>query len=77
MFGGNGVLLGFTISNPKYLEGPSGFNGHDLPFLGSNGCLTKIMSISLGIFICILTRSFPLEFVVKPHANNGVGCCCK
>jgi hypothetical protein len=57
MFGGNGGLLGFTIGNPKYLEGRGGPN---LPPPRFDGCPTKIMSTSLGIFICILTRSVPL-----------------
>jgi hypothetical protein len=34
MFGGNGGLLGFTIGNPKYLGGPSGF---EPPLGGFNG----------------------------------------
>jgi hypothetical protein len=57
-------LLRFTIGNPKYPEGPrspNGPSGHDPPPPGSNGCLTKIMSTSLSIFVCILTRSVPLE----------------
>jgi hypothetical protein len=41
MFGGNGHLCGFTISHPKYHEGPGGL---DLPPLGFNGCPIKILS---------------------------------
>jgi len=37
LFGGNGGLLGFTISNPKYLGGLSGLGGFESPPLGSNG----------------------------------------
>jgi hypothetical protein len=59
MFGGNGGLFGFTISNPKYLEGLGGHGGLDPP-LGSNGCPRKIMSTFLGISICMLPRSIPL-----------------
>jgi hypothetical protein len=31
MFGGNGGLFGFTIDNPKYLEGPRGPGGPNPP----------------------------------------------
>jgi hypothetical protein len=31
MFGGNGGLLGFTINNQKYLEGPGGPSGPNPP----------------------------------------------
>jgi len=56
LFGGNGGLLGFTISNPKYLEGPSGLD----PFpLVSDGYLAKISSTFLGIFMCTFTRFVP------------------
>jgi len=37
LFGVNGGLPGFTIGNPKYLGGPSGLGGFELPLLGSNG----------------------------------------
>ncbi len=63
MFGGNCGLLRFTIGNPKYLEGfegPSGPSGLDPPPFRSDGYPTKIMSTSLGIFVCILTRFVPL-----------------
>jgi hypothetical protein len=59
MFGGNGGLPGFTIGNPKYLEGFEGPGGPDPPPLRSDGCLAKIMFTSLGISICILTRFVP------------------
>jgi hypothetical protein len=53
-------MLGFMIGNPKYpkgLGGPSGLN-----FLPprSNGYQTKILSTSLGVYVCILTRFVPL-----------------
>ncbi len=51
-------MLGFSIGNPKYLEG---LGGHDPPPPGFNGYPTKIMSTSLGIFVCMLTRSIPLK----------------
>jgi len=40
VFGGNGCLLGFIISNPKYPKGPKGLggsNGFDPPPLKSDG----------------------------------------
>jgi hypothetical protein len=46
MFGGNGGLLGLIIGNPKYLGSLGGF---EPPPPRSNGCLTKILSTSLGI----------------------------
>jgi hypothetical protein len=60
------VCLGFTIDNPKYLESLGGF---DPPPFRFDGCRAKILSISLGIFVCILTRSVPLGvygFDLKP-----------
>jgi hypothetical protein len=60
MFGG---LPRFTIGNPKYpkgFESHGGPNGPDLPPLRYDGCLTKIMSTFLGIFVCMLTRYVPL-----------------
>jgi hypothetical protein len=55
MFGGNDGLLGFIIGNPKYLGGPIGLGGFKpLPPI-SNGCLTKILSTSLGISVRTLT----------------------
>jgi hypothetical protein len=57
MFGGNGHLCGFTISHPKYHEGPGGL---DLPPPGFNGCPIKILSTFLGISIFIFTRFIPL-----------------
>jgi hypothetical protein len=63
MFGGNGGLLGFIIGNPKYLGGPTGLGGFEpLPPI-FNGCLTKNLSTSLGIYVCTLT-SF-VSFRVK------------
>jgi len=62
-FGGNYGLLGFTIGNPKYHEGPRGhgsFCGLDLLPFGSDGYPTKIFSTSLGITVCIITRFVPL-----------------
>jgi hypothetical protein len=62
-----GGLVGFTIGNPKYLEGlggpngPSGPSGLDRPPPRFNGCPTKILPTFLGIFVCILTRHVPLE----------------
>jgi hypothetical protein len=64
LFGGNGGLLGFTIGNPKYLEGPKGhggFGGLDLLPFGSDGCPTKILSTSLGITITI---------TIEPHCHK-------
>ncbi len=61
MFGGNGGMPEFIIGNPKYPEGPisldgfGGLSGFKPPPLGSNGCPTKIMPTSLGIFVCTLT----------------------
>jgi hypothetical protein len=58
LFGGNGGLPRSIIGNPKYLDGPrshGGPGGSEPPLLGSNGCLVKILSTSLGIFICTLT----------------------
>jgi hypothetical protein len=54
-------LLRFTIGNPKYLEGPGGLNGPDPLPPEFEGCPTKIPSTSLSIFVCIFTRSVPLE----------------
>jgi hypothetical protein len=51
------------IGNPKYPKGHGGLGGHggpNPPPLGSNDCLAKILSTSLGIFVCMLTRSVPL-----------------
>ncbi len=60
----------FTIGNPKYLEGiedPCGLDGFNPPPLGSDGYLTKIMSTSLGISICMLTWFVPLGvYGLKP-----------
>ncbi len=55
MFGDNGGLPWFIIGNPKYLDGPRGPSGPELPPFGSNGYPTKIMSTSMGISICTLT----------------------
>jgi hypothetical protein len=58
MFGGNGGLLGFIIGNPKYLKGSRGLGGlgkSEPPPLGSNGCLAKILSTSMGISVCTST----------------------
>jgi hypothetical protein len=60
LFGGSGVLPGFTIGNQKYPKGPKGLSGPNPPPLGSDGCPTKILSSSLGIFVCMLTKSSPL-----------------
>ncbi len=71
-----GGLVGFTIGNPKYLEGPSGPSGHDPLPLGSDGRPTKIPSTSLGIFVCIFIRSVPLEVFgmdLIPIMVRGVG----
>jgi hypothetical protein len=59
LFGGNGGLPGFTISNKKYLEGFESLSGPDPP-LGSDGCPTKILSTFLGIFVCMFTKFSPL-----------------
>jgi hypothetical protein len=56
-------MLRFIIGNPKYLEGPEGrdgIGGFEPPPFGSNGCLAKIMSTSLGILVCTLTSSISL-----------------
>jgi len=37
MSGDNGGLLKFTINNPKYLRGPSGPCGLELPYPGYDG----------------------------------------
>ncbi len=60
MFGVNGGLPGFTIGNPKYLGGPSGLGGFELPLLGSNGWLAKSLFTSLGISSCKFTNYVPL-----------------
>jgi hypothetical protein len=54
-------LLGFIIGIPKYPQGLGGPGGSKLPPLGSNGYLTKILSISLGISICTLTSYVSLR----------------
>jgi len=53
-------MFEFIIGQPKYLEsldGPGGSKPHPL---GSNGCLAKILSTSLGIFVCTLTSCVSL-----------------
>jgi hypothetical protein len=52
MFGSNGGLLRFIIGSPKYFKGFGGHVGPKPPPFGSNGRPTKIMSTSLGIFLC-------------------------
>ncbi len=55
-------MFRFTISNPNYLEGlegPSGIGGLDVPPPRFDGRPTKILSTSLGIFVCILARFVP------------------
>jgi hypothetical protein len=59
LFGGNGGFLRFTISNPKYLGGPSGPSGSELPPLGSNGRLVEILFTSLSISSCKFTNYVP------------------
>ncbi len=57
MFGGNGGRFIFIIGNQKYpkgLGGLSSLGGSEPPPLGSNGCLAKILSTFLGIFVCTL-----------------------
>jgi hypothetical protein len=58
MFGGNDGLLRFIIGNPKY---PQGLGGLDLLPPRSNGCLAKILSTFMGIFVCMLTRFVSLK----------------
>jgi hypothetical protein len=74
------VYFGFIISNPKQLEGLGGFGNHGPPPPRFDGCLTKILSTSLGIFACMLIRSIPLgvcglDFIPTTlwanHATNG------
>jgi hypothetical protein len=63
MFGGNGGKFRFIIGNKKYpkvLEGLSILGGSEPPPLGSNGYLAKILSTSLGIFVCTLISSISL-----------------
>jgi hypothetical protein len=60
LFGGKSGLPRFTISNQEYPKGLEGLGGFDFPPLGSDGCPTKIMSTSLGIFVCTLIRYVPL-----------------
>jgi len=52
------VLMMVTIGNPKYPGGPSGL---DPPPLRFNGYATKILSTSLGIFVCMPTRFVSLK----------------
>ncbi len=64
MFGGNDGLLRSTIGNPKYLGGPGGLGGLgglDMPPPEFNGFQAKILSIFLGIFVCMLARFVPLR----------------
>jgi hypothetical protein len=49
MFVGNGGLPVLIIGNPKYLGSLGGLGGFEPPPPRSNGCLTKILSTSLGI----------------------------
>jgi hypothetical protein len=56
-------MLRSIIGNLKYPKGRGGLGGHggpNPPPLGSNDYLAKILSTSLGIFVCMLTRSVPL-----------------
>jgi hypothetical protein len=56
MFGGNGGLLGFTISNKKYPRIHVGLGGFKPPPFNFNGQLTNFLFTFLGISSCKLTN---------------------
>jgi hypothetical protein len=45
----------------KVLKVLGGLGGLDVPLPRFDGCPTKILSTSLGIFVCILGRSIPFR----------------
>jgi hypothetical protein len=54
------VCLDSPLVIKNILKGLEVYGGPSPPPPGSNGCPTKIMSTSLGIYVCIFTRSIPL-----------------
>jgi hypothetical protein len=61
MFGGNGAMLGFITSNPKYPRGPKGLGGSNPPPLGSNGLPIKTFFDSQDIYVYTLTSCVSLK----------------
>jgi hypothetical protein len=49
------------IGNKKYPKGHGGLSGPNFLPLGSDGHQAKILSTSLGIYVCILIRFVPLK----------------